>query len=225
MLQAKIDLEAQPLQRTDVAPWCQGTHARYVHTRTVSPETWLGEVCLPVWTCQGRGCGASLRPDDRHLGVPQAGDFTDDGRVLYAPLVAALPQRGANDLLQRCTGVARSSQGAQGLMDSTAQDLQRWPTTRETQETAAVAEALGVRDRAVDRRVAGAMDGGMAHSDGRWQEAPVATILGRRREAPADEPTLGAVLARRDVGSWVRGQHQDLAPTNLVPRPIGSGHG
>jgi hypothetical protein len=47
ILQAKIDLEAQQLQRTDIAPCCQGANTRYVHTRTVSPETLLGEVCIP----------------------------------------------------------------------------------------------------------------------------------------------------------------------------------
>jgi hypothetical protein len=51
----------------------------------------------------------------------------------------------------------------------------------------------------VDLRVEVAMDGVMAQIDGRWQEAKGATILVRRLEAPAAEPTLGAVLARRDV--------------------------
>jgi hypothetical protein len=45
-----------------------------------------------------------------------------------------------------------------------------------------------------------AMDGVMTHIDGRWQEAKVATILVRRLEALVEEPTLGAVLARRYVG-------------------------
>jgi hypothetical protein len=40
----------------------------------------------------------------------------------------------------------------------------------------------------------------MAHLDGRWQAAKVGTVLGRRLDAQAEEPTLGAVLARRDVG-------------------------
>lgn len=43
------------------------------------------------------------------------------------------------------------------------------------------------------------MDGVMAHIDGRWQEAKVATLLVRRLEAQTEEPTLGAVLARRYV--------------------------
>jgi hypothetical protein len=200
ILQAKIDLEAQQLQRTDVAPCCQEADARYVHTRTVSPKTLFGEVCIPVRTFQCGGCGASIRPDDRHLGVPAAGDFTDDVRVLYAPLVAELPHRVANDLLQRCTGVALSSHGAQGLIDSTAQDLQRWQATREPQEAVAGTDALGVGDSHADLCMEIAMDGVMARIDGRWQEVKVAAILVRRLEAPAAEPTLGAVLARRYVG-------------------------
>jgi hypothetical protein len=43
------------------------------------------------------------------------------------------------------------------------------------------------------------MDGVMAHIAGRWQDAKVATILGRRLAAQAEEPTLGVVRARRDV--------------------------
>jgi hypothetical protein len=200
ILQAKIDLEAQQRQRTAVTPCCQAAYARYVHTRTVSPETLFGEVCIPVRTFQCSGCGASIRPDDHHLGVPAVGDFTDDVRVLYAPLVAELPHRVANDLLQRCTGVALSSHGAQGLIDSTAQDLQRWQATRATQEGVAVTDALGAGDSRADLRMEIAMDGVMAHIDGRWQEVKVATIVVRRLEAQAEEPTLGTVLARRYVG-------------------------
>jgi hypothetical protein len=200
MLQAKVDLEVQQLQRMDVAPCCQEAGARYLHTRTVSPQTLFGEVCIPVRTFQCGGCGASLRPDDRHLGVPEAGDFTDDVRYLYAPMAAELPHRVANDLLQRCTGMALSSRGAQSLIDSTAQDLQRWQAACDSQEAAAVADALGSGDGVSDLRVEMAMDGVMAHIDGRWQEAKVATILVRRLEAQAEEPSLGAVLARRDVG-------------------------
>jgi hypothetical protein len=200
MLQAQIDLEAQQRQGTAVARWCQEASVIYVHPRTVSPETLVGEVCIPGRTFQCRGWGASLRPDDRHLGVPEAGDVTDDVRVLSAPLGAERPHRVANDLCPRCTGVALSSRGAQGLIDSTAQDLQRWQATRETQEATAVAHALGAGDGAADLRVEVALDGVMAQIDGRWQEAKVATLLVRRLEAPAEAPTLGAVLARRYVG-------------------------
>jgi hypothetical protein len=82
LLQAKIDLEAQPLPRMEVAPGCQEAGVRYVHTRMVNPETLLGEVCIPVRPFQCGGCAASLRPDDRHLSVPEAGDFTADVRYL-----------------------------------------------------------------------------------------------------------------------------------------------
>jgi hypothetical protein len=115
----------------------------------------------------------------------------------------------ANDLLQRCTGVALSSRGAQGLIDSTAQDLQQWQAARETQEAEVVADAVGSGDGVADLRVEIAMDGVMAHIDGRWQEAKVATILVRRLEASVEEPTLGAVLARRYVG--VLGAAEELA--------------
>jgi hypothetical protein len=209
LLQAKIDLEAQQRQRTAVVCCCQKASVIDVHTRTVRPETLVGEVCIPVRTFQCGGCGASLRPDDRHLGVPEAGNFTDDVRVRSAPLVAELPQRVANDLFQRCTGVALRSRGAQGLIDRTAQDLQRWQATRETQEATAVADALLSGDGAANLRVEVAMDGVMAHIDGRWQEAKVATILVRRLEPPAAEPTLGAVLARRYVG--ILGSAEELA--------------
>src|SRR2546430_6116054 len=60
----------------------------------------------------------------------------------------------------------------------------------------------------------------MAHIDGRWQAAKVGTILVRRLEAQAEEPTLGAILARRDVG--VLGSAEDLAVRiNQVIREAG----
>jgi hypothetical protein len=209
VLQAKIDLEAQQLTRADVAPCCPDTRARYLHTRLVSPQTLFGRVHIPVRTFQCGGCGASLRPDDRHLGVPEVGDFTDDVRALYAPVVAELPHRVANDLFHRCTGVALSSRGAQGIIDSTAQDLQRWQTEHEGQEVTAVAAALGAGADVSELRVEIAMDGVMAHIDGRWQEAKVGTILVRRLEAQAQEPTLGAILGRRYVA--VLGSAEELA--------------
>jgi hypothetical protein len=143
------------------------------------------------------------------LGVPEVGDFTDGVRALYAPVVAELPHRVANDLFERCTGVVLSSCGAQGLIDSTSQDLQQWEAERDIQEAVAVVDALGVVGSATDLRVEIAMDGVMAHIDGRWQEAKVGTILVRRLEAQAEEPTLGAILARRYVG--VLGSAEDLA--------------
>ena len=61
-------------------------------------------------------------------------------------------------------------------------------------------EAWAAGDGGEELRVEIAMDGVMAHIDGRWQEAKVGTILVRQLEAQPEEPTLGAVLARRDVG-------------------------
>ena len=208
ILQAKTVLEAQQCRSQEVARCCPDASVRYIHTRTVSPETWLGKMTIPVRTFQCSGCGTAFRPDDAALGVPAAGDFTDDVRSLYAPVAAELPPRVANDLFQRCTGVVLSSRGAQSLIDSTAQDLRRWQAGRNTQEAAAVADALGADDGAAERRVEIAMDGVMAHIDGRWQEAKVATMLVRRLEAQAEEPTLGAILARRYVG--VLGSAEDL---------------
>ena len=209
ILQAKITLEAQQLKGADGVPCGPDRRARYLHTRTVSPQTLLGEVHIPVRTFQCGGCGASLRPDDHHWGVPEVGDFTDDVRALSAPVVAELPHRMANDLFERCTGVALSSRGAQGRIDSTAPDLQPWQAERGTQEAVVIVDAVGVGGGATDLRMEIAMDGVMAPSDGRWQEAKVGTILVRRLEVQAENPTLGAILARRYVG--ILGSAEDLA--------------
>jgi len=209
ILQAKIHLEAHQRKGTAVVPCCRDAGARYVHTRTVSPQTLLGEVHIPVRTFQCGGCGAALRPDDQYLGVPHVGDFTDDVRALYTPVVAELPHRVANDLFQRCTGVALSSRGAQSLIESTAQDFQQWQAERQTQEATTVSAAAGVGDGGANLHVEIAMDGVMAHIDGRWQEAKVATILMRRLAAEVAQPTLGAVVARRYV--CVLGSAEELA--------------
>ena len=124
-------------------------------------------------------------------------------------MVAELPHRVANDLFQRCTGVILSSRGAQGIIDSTAEDLRPWQATRETSEAESVADAFDSGHGLADLRVEIAMDGVMAHLDGRWQEAKVATMLVRRLEATPAEPTLGALLARRYVG--VLGSAEELA--------------
>jgi hypothetical protein len=50
---------------------------------------------------------------------------------LYASVAAERPHRVASDRLLRCTGVALNSRGAQGIIDRTADDLQRrrpWKT-------------------------------------------------------------------------------------------------
>jgi hypothetical protein len=97
----------------------------FVHPRTVSPQTLLGEECLPTRTSQCSGCGASCRPDDRHLCVPDLGTLTDDVCCIHASVAAERPHWVANDRLLRCTGVALSSRGAQGIIDRTADDLHR----------------------------------------------------------------------------------------------------
>jgi hypothetical protein len=209
ILQAKITLEAQQRKRADIKPCCPEAGVTYVHTRPVSPETLFGEITIPVRTFQCRGCGALFRPDDGPLGVPESGAFTDDVRYLYAPVAAELPHRVANALFARCTGVRLSSCGGQGIIDSTADDLRTWQAERETREAEAMGEAVALGDGGAELRVEIAMDGVMAHIDGRWQEAKVGTILVRQLEAQAEDPTLGAVLARRYVG--VLGSAEDLA--------------
>ncbi len=52
ILQAKINLEAHQLKRTEVTPCCQAADVRYMHTRMGSPQTLLGDVHIPVRTFQ-----------------------------------------------------------------------------------------------------------------------------------------------------------------------------
>jgi hypothetical protein len=200
LLQAKVELEAQQFRGQAVPHCCQQAEVRYVHTRTVSPMTLFGVITIPVRTFQCHGCGASLRPDDAFLGVPERGEFTDDVRLLYTPLVAELPHRVANDLLRRMTGLELSSCGAQGIIDSSAADHARWRTDPETQAATSVAEPLEAGEEASSLCLEIAMDGVKAHIDGRWQEPKVATILVRRLPVQPQEPTRGTVVARRYVG-------------------------
>jgi hypothetical protein len=209
ILQAKIALEAQQRMRADVTPGGQEAGATLVQTRTVSPETLFGEISIPGRTFQCRGGGATFRPDDTALGVPDTGDFTDDGRDLYAPLAAELPPRVANTRFAQCTGVPLSSCGAQAIIDSTAEHLRTWQAERESRETEAVGEAVAVGDGGAELRVEIARDGVMAPIDGRWQDANGGPLLVRQLEAQPEAPTLGVVLARRDVGSL--GSADDLA--------------
>lgn len=115
----------------------------------------------------------------------------------------------ANTLFARCTGVTLSSCGAQGIIDRTAEDLTTWQAEQETREAAAVGDASASGDGGAELRVEIAMDGVNAHIDGRWQQPKVATLLVRRLETQAEEPTLGAILARRYV--CVLGSAEDLA--------------
>jgi len=138
MLQAKITLEAEARRRADVPPCCQEAGVTAGHARTVSPETLFGEMTIPVRTFQCRGCGATVRPDDGPLGVPETGHFTDDVRHLYAPMAAELLHQVANTLFARYMGVSRGSCGGRGSIDRTAEDLRTWQAERETHETEAV---------------------------------------------------------------------------------------
>jgi hypothetical protein len=176
ILQAKIALEARQLRRADVIPCCQEAGVTLVHTRTVRPETLVGEITLPVRTFQCRGCGATVRPDDPVLGVPETGDFTDAVRSLYAPLAAELPQRVAHTLFARGMGVSLSSCGAQALIDSTAEDLRTGQAERESRE------AEGGR-RHGQRATGGRSCGWTSPGMGAW---PTSTGVGqKRKEAPS----------------------------------------
>ena len=202
MLQAKITREAHQLPSMAIGPWCPERRARYLPTRTVSPQTVLGEGHIPGRTCPCRGGGASFRPDDRSLGVLEVGDRPDDVRARYPPVVAEWPQRVAHALLERCTGVVLRSCGAQGRIDRTAQARQPWEAARDRQEAVAVVDAWGGVGSAPDLRVESARDGVMAHIAGRGQEAQGGTLLGRRLEAQAEEPTLGAIVGDGAHGMW-----------------------
>lgn len=209
LLQAKITLEAEERRRADVTPCGQEARVTSVPTRTVRPETLLGEGTIPGRTFPCHGWGATVRPDDGPLGVPETGAFTDDVRDLYTPLAAELPHRVANSLFARYTGVPLSSCGGQGSIDRTAAALRAWQAARETRETPAVGEALAAGDGGAARPVEIAMEGVTAHMDGRWQQPKGATLLVRQLATQAEEPTRGAILARRDV--CVLGPAEELA--------------
>lgn len=157
-----------------------------------------GKSTIPGRTFQGRGCGATCRPDEAALGVPEGGEFTAAVRDLYAPVAAERPPRAPHDLFPRCTGVALSARGAQGLMERTAQPRRAWQVEPEREAAEAVAEALSWGDGGAQRRVDIARAGVMALSDGRGQAATVGPSLVHRRESQAEVPTLGTILARRD---------------------------
>jgi len=108
--------------------------------------------------------------------------------------VAARPHRVAQALVQRCTDVALSSHGAQGSIDRTAQDRQQWQPTRQPQAGLPVTAAWEAGDGVADRCLEGAMDGGMAHLDGRWHDAQVGPIRVRRLAVQAEAPTLSEHL-------------------------------
>lgn len=207
LLQAKVDLEAHTLHSHPVTSCCPGAALKYVHTRTVPPTTLFGPLTIPVRPFQCEECGATQRPDDAPLGVPLVGEFPDDIRCLYPPLVAELPHRIASDIFARFPGVTLSSRGAQGLIDSSAADHHAWRQKTERQDQTAVVEVLAGPD-ASRLRLEMAMDGVTAPIDRRWQEPQVATGLVRHLPQGVQVPTRGAVRARRYV--CVLGTADDL---------------
>ena len=76
-----------------------------------------------------------------------------------------------------------------------------------------------------------ARDGVTAHLDGRWPQPTGATLLGRPLGTPAEDPTRGAVLARRYVR--VLGAADDVAvrlqqvlrAAGWAPMPLGASLG
>lgn len=199
ILQAKVDLEAERLTQQPVTSCCPGADMDYIHTRSVSPMTLFGKVEIPVRTFRCTACRTIERPDDVQLGVPAMGDFTDDVRMLYSPLVAELPHRVSNDIFRRFTGVDLSSCGAQRMIDSSAQDLISWRHSQAVQECTVVKTLLEDEQEASRLRLEIAMDGVKAHIDGRWQEPKVGTIVVRQLPKPSPRPVRGAVVARRYV--------------------------
>jgi hypothetical protein len=187
---------------------CGSPSLNLVHTRQVMVKTLFGEIVFSYRTFCCSACGAHVRPDDAALGIPEQGTFSDDVRSLYQPLAAELPHRTANDIFKKFTGVELSSRGGQSIIDSTARDIGAWREDREAGEVFKIAGLLG---QGVDQVLEVAMDGVMAHLDGDWHEAKVATILVRHRgEKTAEgEPKLGRVAARRYA--CVRGGPEELA--------------
>jgi hypothetical protein len=59
ILQAKITREAQQLKSLDIAPCCPEARVRYIHTRTVSPQTLFGGCTFPCAPSSVAGVGPS----------------------------------------------------------------------------------------------------------------------------------------------------------------------
>jgi len=187
---------------------CGNGSLTHVHSRRVRVKTLFGKIVFPYRGYRCSACGIYHRPDDGPLGIPEDGEFGDDVRALYEPVVAELPHRTANDMFHRFTGVDLSSRGAQSIIDSTAEDLREWREEREACEVFKVSSLLSVGS---DLVLEVAMDGVMSHIDGDWHEAKVGTILVRRRGDKTDEgePKLGEVVAQRYA--CVYGSPDDLA--------------
>ena len=197
-LQAAVDQEAARLAAQPLRAHCEGQAMRRVHTRRRRLQTLFGEIVVPVRTLRCAACAAHVRPDDAALGLPAQGDYADDVRDVFAPLAAELPHRLACDLLARATGVRLSPKGAVGMAASCAADLAAEKPERERAEDAAVAKALA-EDGGKDLGVEVAFDGVMAHLDGKWREATVASVVVRRARAAAGPRDLrrGEIRARR----------------------------
>ena len=212
-LQAWADLRARELRADPVDPCCKDAAMHFVSARSTTVLTLFGEVSLPVRTCRCTECKTYRHPDDRALGVPEKGAFTDDVRSLLTPLVAELPHRVASDLLEQLTGVRLSSRGAQGIIDSVARDVAHWRDEQENEESESVARVLDEDAGEGELRLEVAMDGVKAHIDGRWMEPKVASLQVRRVVSDGKEPQLGEVVARRytcvlgsadDLGASIR---------------------
>ncbi len=198
--QAKVEMEAERLAKTAPAPCCEGAAMALVHTRDVHPQTIFGTVRIPVRTFRCARCAKHVRSDDVVLGVPESGEFTDDVRFLLAPIVAELPLRLAVELLGRATGLTMSPHGAQGAVASIARDVRREREEREAREEDEVAalRAATCEGDAETLALEVGMDGVMAHVDGDWREAKVATLQVRKVDpAATGEKRLGKVVARR----------------------------
>ena len=175
---------------------CSNEELEFVHIREVTLASIFGPIVVRYRQFRCKVCKAYLRPDDKPLGIPEAGVMMDDIAALYEPLAAELPHRTAADLLEQLTGVSLSSRGAQGLIDRTAEEMRKWREVREEKE---VAEIVELRESGEDIVLEVAMDGVMANVDGAWQEAKVATFHARRRGEKTEdgEPKLGRVVSRR----------------------------
>jgi hypothetical protein len=113
--------------------------------------------------------------------VPERGEGLAAVRLLYTPVVAALPLRVANDLRRRMTGLELSACGAQGI-------IARGRTDPATPADTTVAEPWEAGEEASSLCLGMAMDGVKSPSDGRWQEPQVATMLVRRLPVQPQAP-------------------------------------
>lgn len=199
LLQHKVDLLREELRAKPGICKC-GRQGRLVHTRTVTQGTLHGEIKVPVRTFRCEVCEKSFRPDDRAFGLPEAGLIPDDVAAMFTPVVAELPVRVATELFKSHFGIGLSFQGAQRLVDRTADGVREWRLARENEEAAVIAQEIKTHGSADRLSLEVAVDGVMAHIDGGWREVKVGTVTVRRRAEPPGDgtmPRLGPVLGRR----------------------------